>query len=77
MAIAFSGINFSTKWAYYAKRTAHYRGDTKAFFVDPLGLEPRMTEPKSAVLPITPWVYSISFSKSDAKLGNSKVLSNT
>jgi hypothetical protein len=46
-------------------------------FVDPLGLEPRMTEPKSAVLPITPWVYSISFSKSDAKLGNSKVLSNT
>src|SRR5690554_5310832 len=26
------------------------------FLVDPLGLEPRMTEPKSAVLPITPWV---------------------
>lgn len=25
-------------------------------FVDPLGLEPRITEPKSAVLPITPWV---------------------
>src|SRR5690606_6623330 len=27
--------------------------------VDPLGLEPRMTEPKSAVLPITPWVNHI------------------
>ncbi len=26
------------------------------FCVDPLGLEPRITEPKSAVLPITPWV---------------------
>ena len=25
--------------------------------VDLLGLEPRTTEPKSAVLPITPWVY--------------------
>lgn len=25
-------------------------------FVDPLGLEPRMAEPKTAVLPITPWV---------------------
>ncbi len=24
--------------------------------VDPLGLEPRMAEPKTAVLPITPWV---------------------
>ncbi len=28
----------------------------KAFFVDPLGLEPRMAGPKPAVLPITPWV---------------------
>ena len=37
------------------------------FLVDPLGLEPRTTEPKSAVLPITPWVYpSLSF-ESDRK----------
>ena len=27
-------------------------------FVGPLGLEPRTTEPKSAVLPITPWVFT-------------------
>lgn len=28
----------------------------QGLFVDPLGLEPRTTEPKSDVLPITPWV---------------------
>ena len=28
----------------------------KSFYVDPLGLEPRMTIPKTVVLPITPWV---------------------
>ena len=28
----------------------------KSYLVDPLGLEPRTTVPKTAVLPITPWV---------------------
>ena len=34
------------------KKTSLMRG----LFVDPLGLEPRMTIPKTVVLPITPWV---------------------
>lgn len=33
------------------------------FFVGPLGLEPRMTEPKSVVLPITPWASAIGACK--------------
>ena len=31
--------------------------------VDPLGLEPRMTIPKTVVLPITPWVILLRNTK--------------
>lgn len=40
---------------YYKKR----RLNLVVFFIvaDPPGLEPEITESKSVVLPITPWVY--------------------
>lgn len=53
-----SRTSYST--TIFSKKKVLLKRRTFVNFVGPLGLEPRMTVPKTGVLPITPWANPIT-----------------